>query len=307
MKQYEKNLYQKFKDNPFVYHYTSIEALFSILEGYRQNDHYALPFRAYSVYNTNDPREMKLGFDTVKNILPAFEKSHNDNMNLQEVYEKPEYEIECKNRCFQKPEDGLIEVGSVPYTISFACKRDFLPMWSMYGDNKKGVCIKFDINKLIDKLLGNIQLCFVHYEDNKDNIIEDYLLPALYDFDTKRNKKELPTKDKIEELSLLCDCIAPFVKCKDWSYEEEFRLVYHEHYGPNYADDFFRGLKIHLQLKKIKVNEYVCLPIFPDSLEEIIIGPLANFAVVEHLLDNELKECNLNRVAITPSSIQITK
>lgn len=307
MKEYENALYKKITDNPFVYHYTSIEALFSILEGYRRNGLYALPFRAYSVYNTNDPREMKLGYDTVKNILPAFEKTHNDNMNLSEVYENPEYETECKNQCFQKPKDGLIEVGSVPYTISFACKRDFLPMWSMYGDNKKGVCIKFDISKLINKLIGNIQLCFVHYEDIKDNIIDNYLLPSLYDIDAKRSKVGLSIKDKIGELSLLCDCIAPFVKCKDWSYETEFRLVYHEHYGPNYADDFFKGLKIQLYLKRIKVKEYVYLPIFADSMEEIIIGPLANFPVVEHILDNELKECNLNRVAITRSCIQITK
>ena len=307
MKKYEDALYKKLTGNPFVYHYTSIEALFSILEGYRRNGLYALPFRAHSVYNTNDSREMELGFATVKDILPAFEKSYSHNMNLSEIYENPEYETECKNQCFPKPEDGLIEVGSVPYTISFACKRDFLPMWSMYGDHKKGVCIKFDINKLIDRLVGNVQLCFVHYENNKDNIIEDYLLPELYDFDAKRSKTGLSIKDKIEELSLLCDCIAPFVKCKDWSYEEEFRLVYHEHYGPNYTDDFFRGLKIHLHLKKIKVNEFVCLPIFPDSIEEIIIGPLANFEVIEHILDNELKECNLNSVTITPSCIQITK
>lgn len=306
MKKYEDALYKKLIGNPFVYHYTSIEALFSILEGYRRNGLYALPFRASSIYNTNDPRELKLGFDTVKNILPVFENSLNDNMNLSEVYENPKDETECKNRCFQKPEDGLIETGSVPYAISFTCKRDFLPMWSMYGCNKKGVCIKFNLNKIIDKLGGIIQFCFVHYDDNKDNIIEDYLLPLLYEmFNTKRNNNKLSINEKIEELGLLCDCIAPFVKCKDWSYEEEFRIAYYKLYEP-INDLTIAGLPLSLKMQTVK-DHIEGIPINAKALEEIIIGPLADFPVVEHVLRSELNECLLNDVDITPSSIQITK
>lgn len=305
MKQYEKNLYQKFKDNPFVYHYTSIEALFSILEGYRQNDHYALPFRAYSVYNTNDPREMKLGFDTVKDILPAFEKSYSHNMNLSEVYENPQYETECKNQCFKRPKDGLVEMDSVPYTISFSCKRDFLPMWSMYGANKRGVCLKFNTGNLIESLRGEGQPCFVYYAGDEDNIIKDYLLPILYISDAKEINRTLAIEEKIVNLSSICDCISPFVKCNDWAYEAEFRLAYYEHYKAEV------GLKIGglpVSLVKHKIKEYIeNIPIRAEALAEVIIGPLANFPVVEHVLNKELIECKINNIKISPSLIQITK
>lgn len=301
--------FKQLMDIPFVYHYTSVEALFSILEGYRINGHSALPFWASCVYNSNDPKEMVLGYETVKEILPQYEKSCVRNMNLSEVYTKIEYEEQYKERFYTKrPKDGFVEKSTVPYTISFSCKKDFLPMWSMYGENKKGVCLRFNLGILIDNLKDNMDSSFVHYEGDKDNIIRDHLLPTLYDWDAlfvEKDKKELSIEDKIKELCLLCDCVSPFVKDKDWVYESEFRIVYCKHYGPWYNDLSFKGL--HLMLNKIKVDNHVTLPIEANSLEEIIIGPMANYNVLEHVLRNELKECLLNSVEITPSSIQITK
>ena len=139
----EDNIFfKRLLSTEFVYHYTSIEALMSILEGYRGNRQVALPFRAGCVYNSNDPREMELGYKTVKEILPEYEKNSAKNIDLSEVFEDEQYENQCKECFFEKPKDGLVEVSSVPYAISFSSKRDFLPMWSMYGDNKKGVCLK---------------------------------------------------------------------------------------------------------------------------------------------------------------------
>ena len=111
--------------------------------------------------------------------------------------------------------------------------------------------------------------------------------------------------NKIDELSLLCDCISPFVKSDDWSYESEFRVVVHKHYGPQYNDDFFNGFQ--LVPNTFKIEDYVTLPISANSLEEIIIGPLANYNVLEHVLSKELTECMLNNVVISPSVIEITK
>lgn len=284
-----------------------MEALFSILEGYRQNNSHALPFWASCIYSSNDSREMELGYDTIKKILPKYENNCPKSMNISEVYNNKEYEKQCKDKFFEKPIEGLEEVTNVPYMISFSCKEDFLPMWSMYGDDKQGVCMKFNLSSLITHLKGNLQMCFVHYEGDEDNIIRDYLFPILYEFDAERNKgtQKMTVDDKIEELSLICYCISPFVKSNDWSYESEFRLVFHEHYGPQYTDDFFNGLQV--APNKIKVKNHVTLPIFADSLEEIILGPLANYNVWAHVLHNELIECGLSNVEISQSSIRITK
>lgn len=299
------NIFEKrLIETPFVYHYTSVEAIFSILEGYRINGRDALPFRAGCIYNSNDPREMELGYEVVKAILPQYEKCCAKSMNLSEVYSKSEYEDQCKKLFFQRPKDGLVEMSTVPYTISFSCKRDFLPMWSMYGNNKRGGCLKFNLGYLIDSLNTECCCSFVHYEGDKDNVISDYLLPQLYKTSVLLNdKKMLSINDKIQELSLICDCISPFVKCDDWGYESEFRIVSKVHYRQELNDKSFNS--IPLTLPKFKVFDYDEIPINPAPLDEIIIGPLANYNVLEHVLRNELKECLLNHVKITPSSIQI--
>ena len=171
---------KKLKANPFVYHYTTVEAMFSLLEGYRLNGLQAIPVRAYCIYNSNDPREMELGYDIIKNILLQHEGAFDNSLNLSEIYSNPEYEKQCKDNMFPRPINGIVEMASVPYSVSFSCKRDFLPMWSMYGCGKKGVCLKFNMNSLIDEMIESLQLCYVHYKGEKENIIADYMLPLLY-------------------------------------------------------------------------------------------------------------------------------
>ena len=189
---------KKMRDNPFIYHYTSVDSLLSILEGYRKSEltrkhgQEDLLFWASCVYNSNDPREMEFGYKAVKEILPEYENTCTNSMNLSEVYSNAEYEKECKKLLFQKPINGMIGISGVPYTISLSCKRDFLPMWSMYGDNKMGACLKFNLNNFIDNFKAFMHPCFVYYEGEEENIIKDHLLPILYEgevlFTDRENK-----------------------------------------------------------------------------------------------------------------------
>ena len=149
----EKNsvLLTKMENNTFVCHYTSVESLFAILEGYRiKREFGVIPFRASNIYKTNDPREMTLGFDAVKRILPQFEENVKYNVGLSDVYQNMAFEKRCIESMGQKPTRDTIMGGTIPYTISFSCKEDFLPMWSMYGNGGKGVCLKFGLYELIN-------------------------------------------------------------------------------------------------------------------------------------------------------------
>ena len=305
MEQYEEAFYKRLLGNMYVYHYTTIEALFSILEEYRNNGCSALPFRAYCIYKMNDLREMQLGYETVKRLLPQYENNHPNSMNLSAVYEDIEFEKKLVERSIQKTTGNKKEMIDVPFAISFSCKRDFLPMWSMYGDGKKGVCLKFRLSTLVNEMKGCLQLCFVYYKGERNNIIKDFLLPLLYDFDARKYSAGISLDEKINELCLLYECINPFVKSKDWSYESEFRIVFHEHYGPKLNEDFFESLS--RTYNEPKLVDYITTPIAANSMEEIIIGPLANYKIVEHMLRNELKECLLNNITVSPSSIKINK
>ena len=244
---------KKLELTPFVYQYTSMEALFTILEGCRKaNETKAnniIPFRASCIYNVNDPREMELGFDAIKKFLPSFEKEQSNNINLSEVYKDQDAENRCREKCKDRIKDGMIESGIVPYTSSFSQKRDFLPMWSLYGGNFKGACLVFDLMKIIESLNGNMQFGFVSYEDDEssaDNL--ESFFPQIYGWVQNSCKTNMTIEEKILELSSICSVFSPLFKSKDWEYEREFRIVYR----------------------------------------------------------NELNECLMNEVRITPSSIKIT-
>lgn len=218
--------------NPFVYHYTSLETLFAILEEYRQNkEEEKLSLKASCIYNVNDLREMDLGFNVIKRHLPDFEKKTSRNMHLSDVYKSESDEKKCIEKCNFKPEDGMIDQGMVPYVLSFSCTEDFLPMWSMYGNDKKGVCLKFNTLELVDSVGGSGQYDFVSY-DEEDNYIFNEHFQELYKYTADHiATEELTIEEKIDELSLLCECISPFIKSKDWAYEKEFRIIYHHKYG----------------------------------------------------------------------------
>lgn len=217
---------------PFVYHYTKLESLFGILYDYKNlKKPGQLPFRASCIYNVNDSREMELGYKYVKDFLPEFEKNHPQSVNLSEIYTSDISDKKCLELCNQKPKDTYIESGMIPYAISFSAKRDFLPMWSLYGNRCEGVCLKFDLMELIDKI--HSQFGFVVYDDNSDDdyIKNDYF-PPLYDYVINEyNTNNLSIDQKIDELSIICTCISPFIKSADYAYETEFRIVDTERYG----------------------------------------------------------------------------
>lgn len=299
---------KKLQENPFVYHYTSLEGLFAILEGYRINHETGcLPFKASCIYNANDPREMELGFYSVKKYLPSFEEKSEYNMHLSDIYNYSTYENKCIEEYNSKPEGDMIEQGMVPYITSFSCLGDFLPMWSMYGNNKKGVCLKFDTSKLIKEIGGPIQFDFVSYDGDRENHIMKEHFSILYKEQAKRCcNEQVSIEEKVDILSVLCQCVSPFIKCNEWEYEKEFGIVYRHKYGPHNDEDYINSIIYSFgEVEKIKIQPYFLYPIKANSLDSIIIGPLLDYNIIVHIVRNELKECKLPYVKVSPSSIQI--
>ena len=60
----------------YVYHYTSLETLLAILENYRKDkEKKGLLFHASNIYQVNDPKEMKAGYDVVKEYLKIYDSA----------------------------------------------------------------------------------------------------------------------------------------------------------------------------------------------------------------------------------------
>lgn len=283
----------------FVYHYTSIETLFAILEGYRKSkESNVLTLRASNIYRVNDPKEMVMGYDVLKKWIRRYEDSQciPVSIRLSEVYQNEEYEAKCKSDYLQTRNADFIEVGEVPYVISFSFRHDYLPMWGLYGDKGKGVCLKFalsELQSLTSSLPGLVNYCGRTNLEGFKNTME--FMYGCYMRELK--DMEVPVETKIRELATICLTTAPFVKHKDYQYEKEYRFVFYNWYNQR---------KISMPSHKTsiyKILPYIEVAIPVKALQGIIIGPDVNFDVMKHVVRKELEECRLNAGMVTKSRI----
>lgn len=285
-----------------LYHYTGFDALFAILEGYRKSKlHKYLTLRASNIYGVNDTKEMEAGYNALKRFLPKFENGFPKKLKLSEVYNSKEYEEACKKDYLYERNTDTIQFGIIPYVISLSKKRDYLPMWSMYGHQGKGVCLMFDAYILQDHLADGFELDSVAYEAKMGQKILSEKVPEAYSFyirEYENNLEKLTMENKIRELATICLHVSPFFKYKDYQYEEEFRMAYNVYYG---QESFSNQRPIII--KENKVKPYIEVPIPIESLKGITIGPGADYDVMKHVLGLELESCGIAFKMIRKSKI----
>lgn len=293
-----ENIVDRLIKQKYVYHYTSFDTLFAILDGCRKSkDKQFFSLRASNVYKLNDPTEMLGGYDVLKKLLHKYEEDNGipEELRLSEVFDKKVYEEECKQDYLNGREGDIIEGGIIPYVSSLSLLGDYLPMWSLYGVKGKGVCLIFDLKELLE--LDDYMKGPVYYEGTTDydGVID--AMSFMYNLYIRDySEKKVCIKDKIRELATICLSIAPFVKHKDYQYEKEFRIVYNQQYiHPIDSRIIFKS--------PFKIKQFVDLDIPIRVIRGIIIGPDANFEVMSHVLKLLLKECSLNHLIITQSTI----
>lgn len=281
-----------------VYHYTSVDALFAILEGYRNRkdkNQAFLPFWASNIFDENDKSEMEDGYNYIKQFLPQFEIDNSipEKQRLSEIYKDTNCEEMCRKDFLRLKKKETTEYGIVPYIISLSKLHDFLPMWTLYGNMGKGVCLVFDFEKLINDSfssevsfsIGNV----AYDEDSAKSSVIEILSRSYFIFNSSR--------DKISNLADLCFFLSPFFKRKDYKYEQEVRIVTNKPYGFN-EDGLTHITKDTLNhilngTKEHKIEKHIEFPISASALSEVTIGPNADSKVLEHIISLERDDCGL--------------
>lgn len=267
-----------------IYHYTSIDALHSILDKYRDSKCKGfIELWASSIWLLNDPLEMLKAPDIVLNVLQKLEDSLNINDSLKIT--KKHNDIDSINSRYKR----LLKRDNNLFIISLSNNVDTLPMWSMYAKNGKGVCLCFDKNELTD-----------YFKQDQEQQVE--LVPVSYDFDNLENsttdKLEAIYQQYIEEITgdsiqdkdsvinsffySFIHILAPLYKDPAYRYEGEERLVCtHQGYRFNSNIKFrvsSNGYVIPFRIIKIPVG----------ALKKIIIGPSYDYEVLSLGLRQEM-------------------
>lgn len=191
------------KGTKVIYQYTHWDALFhGILDGSREKNK-EVCIRATNCRYLNDPKEICLGSRLSQEILDVSLKhgGASADINLEKFF-----------------------------VTSFSERRDYLPMWSMYGKNGTGLSVGFDVAVLSQSKLTTFGRCM--YCDTE-------FLESFRNFN-EHNNVQPPTTEEISQMStedigkvtshayfLLVDALQKVLalsKTPEYAYEKEIRI-----------------------------------------------------------------------------------
>ena len=258
----------KEKGSRYIYHYTSMEALNSILLSTHE-----LWFSDAS--GMNDKNELT-------EFLGKLERA-------TKRVDNPEYN-EKQKAFFEKVYSAKDD--SYPFIMCFSTNRDDAAQWERYADNAKGVCIRFN-QPLLEMLLRKTSLPVFFQEVFYVHDIREH---AHY-----KNVVDLLEKgccEGFDEDGLIGNIIAtaPNFKHISFSSESEIRAIIL--FAP-------QGKDVHFEMRNGLVKKIVKVDLlelckqqsvdFQDLFDEIIIGPRSEQNI--QILKEYLTTNNLDKVA----------
>ena len=151
---------------PYVYHYTSLDALFNGMLLEQPVNGMQICLWASSVLCVNDTQEVRIAFDFVRDHIVKIEDA-NDDVSM------------------------MTEMLADYYVTSFSLLRDSLLMWHRYAKNATGISICFDVNVL--------------RQSAKDSLIKCvYLKPEVLDKIRSYMKDSKPVSCTFGQFALVC-------------------------------------------------------------------------------------------------------
>ena len=151
---------------PYVYHYTSLDALFNGMLLEQPVNGMQICLWASSVLCVNDTQEVRIAFDFVRDHIVKIEDANDDV-------------------------DMMTEMMAGYYVTSFSLLRDSLPMWHRYSKNATGISICFDVNVLRQSAKDCLMKCV-------------YLTPEVLDKIRSNIKDSKPVSCTFGQFALVC-------------------------------------------------------------------------------------------------------
>ena len=153
------------------------------------------------------------------------------------------------------------EIMGLARVVCFTEKYDNLPMWWFYADERRGVCLEFDVEALSSE--KKFFVFPVKYVDKLFNAVEE-----AYKLDTRRINN-MDKRDR-DFFMLLCSFLLPCTnKLSDWSYESEWRYVMIKQDKFNFVkpSKIILGDKIDGKNQDVLVEVAKCLKIVVTKME----------------------------------------
>ena len=228
----------------------------------------------------------------------------NDSLEYRWLYEPLEEKIVRDNPTLQGQVDSLYEI--FPYVVSFSGASDNKYLWEKYGENGNGVCLVMN-----RKIMQPTDEQFAKEGDYLASVryaTEQTKMTKLSEVTLEYRKNGYGTANNSEEFVDEIAC-CPFVKCEEWSKEEEVRYIRIRERNMqvscsengvrfSYPQDK-KCVKFHDKYgKQVPYLDIV----FPKlSLEGILIGKQLNFETTEKVINILLQQTDYQKIDIEQS------
>ena len=236
-----------------LYHFTSVEALMSMLSKYSA-EHPYLTLWATHIKFLNDSSEYQYGLQ----ICQKYANKYNQDFCEEGVG------LSLSLSTTERPFDAKLD----PYVISFSKVCDTASMWAMYSRNGTGIAISFNRDELKKQEVSfkkSLLPCL--YLENEDQLLpyREVILNSfkLY-YDGYSSDGNVCSQEALRRVLSIHNALQPFfpaIKHPAFEYEQEVRLVYREDEVPSY------------RLSNGHLCPYKEVQIPVDAIEGIILGP----------------------------------
>lgn len=249
----------KFKN--CVYHYTTCESLFGMLQGYSEDNPNFTMWATHFAF-MNDASEYEFGKRVCKEAMEIYE-NRNGITGGKSFFAYLPSEV---TKMWSKEE---------PYIISFTEDDSSAAMWSMYADGGKGVAIILEkeshiLRSIEDETPSYRKPSKCHYCGKSTELIDDNPIPLLHKI------FEILVNDPNSQITIHpIDAYLrtpPTIKHKAFEYEKEYRIIL-----------INRNAKYDI---KHRTRNGIIVPYIEEKIPSarvkgIIVGPRADFEQVK--------------------------
>ena len=265
-----------------IAHYTSMEALKSILEGIRMPGTNII-LRATSALKTDDREELQEGYDFLMNMLSYIEDGKTKKFRLTNYMDDVRSCDKTKHLSEEEIKRWFFSGIRTPYIVCFSRHVNELSIWQKsYGRNGEGACLVFDFSAMVyeNELLNiNVPFPIIYGERlgyvNFKNMFYDLIRWEYNDFidkvDRLSNSCEI-TSQKLQSIEEICGFISSFFKRDKWHDQQEVRIMC------TTKEENSSCVK-----ENEKGQKYVEVPVPITCLKKVILGPKVNDSYVDEI------------------------
>lgn len=249
-----------------IYHYTSIEALYSIIK--------TNSLRLTNSMYMNDRDEFNIYLENFLEICKGLQSEGKINSEIIEEMIST-FEMNLSNHSLQNPYKHASY-----FIFSTSLNNNQIPMWNNYSEST-GICIEFDRSKLCELFsdcIVNLKnscfdnyKCLYNYKDKKELILEVMNIFMLKFYEDR--------KEGIREFWNFMTKYGYMFKSEQFQYEDEYRYLL------SLDSDYVDGIDSDLNHNEITVDYYVtqntirpCIFINPKKklpITKILVSPLS--------------------------------